>query len=511
MEDKSSKKTRVHLTVIAIAVVIMLPFMVVSFWSFNYIKNDTIEIFERNLTRFTHNTAMESVNRQLEEIDVIFQILSNQITKNTLNKFLAPSEKPIDPILSTIVNSTFFFNRAIIMDNNNNYKVYPPDKKGRDFALTEVSHPYFAKKNKLVYSCIKKEPLFETDKGYSATVGINLYDENAKKFGIVAFELDLETMSETLRNVEAPFNGHFIVASRTGDVIMHPNSREIFSRTVPGDWLEKTVDVEGHFYDAQTNKFIFYRSFSHPEWVAFTIVDGREYYEFINRAPESLFTIFLVCLILYSVIFCLCRVYFKQIITRVYLGLNGVSLGSHAHDLNIIYDQITLNRKKLEEAQRLSSEDTLTGIATRRMFETAADEMIAQQTPFCIAMIDLDNFKSINDNYGHPTGDEVLKYVSNVGKGLLEPRHHLYRYGGEELVALFPNTGIDECHEILDSWRHIVTQRQWREEALVVSFSGGIACWQPGVSVSELLERADKCLYRAKREGKNNIQGQEYE
>lgn len=506
--EMNTKKRTVNLAIIAIVSVLLLPFMIVSFWSFNYIKNDNIEMFNANLTRFTHNTSMESVNRQIEEIEVIFQILKNQLTREALDEMINPTERKLDPILSTIVNSTFFFNRAIVIDNAKNYAVYPPDKAGEAFALNQVSHPYFAKKNKLVYTYANNDPLDEGEKKTSAAVGINLFDEHAEQYGMLAFELDLDTMSETLREVKAPFNGHFLVASRSGDVIMHPNTWEIFNRTVPLRWFEKAVDLEGHFYDNQTHKHVFYHSFSHPGWVAFTVVDGDEYFNFINRAPQSLFTIFMVCLILYSVILCLCRVYFKQIVTRIYLGVNGVNLGNQPHDLEHIYKQIKTNRQQLEEAQRISCEDTLTGIATRRMFETAVNEMIKQQTPFCIAMIDLDHFKSINDTFGHQVGDEVLKYVSHVGKGVLEPAAHLYRYGGEELIVLFPGMELQDCHDMLDTWRHIIMQRQWREEGLKVTFSGGIVRSQPGLSATQLVERADHYLYQAKHAGRNNIQGE---
>lgn len=500
------KKWNAVFTLIAIAIVILLPFMVVSFWAFDFIKKDAAEMFDANLTRFTHNTAMESVNRQLEEIDVIFQIISNQITEESMEGFISPKPSQLDPILSTIVNSTFFFKRAIVMDNNNNYNVYPPDEVSQDFAVEQISHPYFAKKNKLIYSYFKNDTSKHGNMGYSATIGMNLYDSRAKKYGVVAFELDLETMSEPLRDIQAPFGGHFIVASKKGDVIMHPNSQEIFHRETPQRWLKQANEYEGNFYDEETNQYVYYHTFSLPAWVAFTVVDASEHEDFINRAPRSLMTIFIVCIILYIVIFSLCRIYYKQIVSRIYLGVRGVKVDDDSHSLNHVYDQITLNHQKLKAAEKLSSEDPLMAIATRRCFDATMEALITQQQPFHIAIIDLDNFKQINDTHGHQTGDEVLKYVAKVGKGLLDEGTTLYRYGGEELVVIFTQCTLETSLGMLESWRRIVALREWREVGLNVSFSGGIAAWRPGMDGETVLKRADQLLYHAKRLGKNNIQ-----
>lgn len=108
--------------------------------------------------------------------------------------------------------------------------------------------------------------------------------------------------------------------------------------------------------------------------------------------------------------------------------------------------------------------------------------------------------------YGHQVGDEVLKYVAKVGKGLLNAGDTLYRYGGEELVVIFTESNWDEAYAMLEAWRRIVSLREWREEELSVSFSGGFAAWQPGTSAEALFRHTDSLLYHAKRMGKNNIQ-----
>ena len=81
----------------------------------------------------------------------------------------------------------------------------------------------------------------------------------------------------------------------------------------------------------------------------------------------------------------------------------------------------------------------------------------------------------------------------------------LYRFGGEELVAVFIGVGVDECSEELNGWRHLVAQRAWRETELRVTFSGGVTSWRAGDSAADIVKRADVHLYTAKHTGKNRI------
>lgn len=204
-------------------------------------------------------------------------------------------------------------------------------------------------------------------------------------------------------------------------------------------------------------------------------------------------------------IICLCRVYIRGIINRLYLSVTDITYDGETRDLERIYKNIKHSHAVLKEARRISDEDALTGIGTRRKFDEKVSELVQSNTPFYLAILDLDNFKKINDTYGHAVGDSVLKYVSNVGKSIVQPDYDVYRFGGEELVVLFPGGDYTSYLNLMDVWRQTISQRQWREADLTVSFSCGIARWEQGETVEAVIAKADKELYEAKNNGKNKI------
>ncbi|MEK6551088.1 MAG: GGDEF domain-containing protein [Pseudomonadota bacterium] len=170
----------------------------------------------------------------------------------------------------------------------------------------------------------------------------------------------------------------------------------------------------------------------------------------------------------------------------------------------------------LRQAEALSLSDDLTGLPNRRAFLQRLDQELSrsQRTgqPLSVVLLDLDNFKDINDRFGHHIGDQVLHcFAQRITQ---EFRQHdlSARYGGEEFVLLFPVTWQDEARNALEKLR-----RQIRRDPLDVggacvglpTFSAGIAGLRSGESAVTLLNRADQALYRAKRLGRNRTETDE--
>ena len=164
------------------------------------------------------------------------------------------------------------------------------------------------------------------------------------------------------------------------------------------------------------------------------------------------------------------------------------------------------------EMQRLSSEvstDQLTQIANRRGLLQAFDaERARLERSGCtlsIGLLDIDNFKRLNDELGHGAGDEALKSLAAVVSTTLRPTDHVARYGGEEFVVLLPDTPADEAQQILTRLQRLLTGGLFMHEQkqVFVTFSAGVTAYRPGERIEEALERADQGLYQAKRTGKN--------
>jgi diguanylate cyclase len=173
------------------------------------------------------------------------------------------------------------------------------------------------------------------------------------------------------------------------------------------------------------------------------------------------------------------------------------------------------------ELRRLSSEvstDQLTQIANRRgllqAFEVEcsrleralADDASGGTTEgLAIGLLDIDNFKRLNDELGHSAGDEALKALATTVSKTLRPTDMVARYGGEEFVVLLPETPVDEGQQILTRLQRSLSGGLFMHEQkqIFVTFSAGITAYRTGERIEDALERADLALYQAKRAGKN--------
>ncbi|UXD88103.1 sensor domain-containing diguanylate cyclase [Thalassolituus hydrocarboniclasticus] len=171
--------------------------------------------------------------------------------------------------------------------------------------------------------------------------------------------------------------------------------------------------------------------------------------------------------------------------------------------------------KKLEARLReLATIDELTGLLNRRagyaVFEQQLQLAIRQRTVFTIALLDLDTFKNINDQFGHQVGDRALRLASDTFRARLRASDTLMRWGGEEFLLLMPDTGISAglsvCEELRQQLENASLKVSGRRIPLTVS-AGLASCPENGKSIKNLVQSADKALYRAKSLGRNRIVG----
>jgi diguanylate cyclase len=169
------------------------------------------------------------------------------------------------------------------------------------------------------------------------------------------------------------------------------------------------------------------------------------------------------------------------------------------------------------ELRRLSEEvstDALTQVANRRGLAAAFEAEAARATreaaeggaaTLAVALIDIDNFKKLNDSLGHAAGDQALKTLAQAVRERLRPVDHLARFGGEEFVLLLPGTALDEAQQALTRLQRSLTASLFMHEGkdVFVTFSAGVTAWRTGEALAVALERADEALYEAKRTGKN--------
>jgi diguanylate cyclase (GGDEF)-like protein len=170
-------------------------------------------------------------------------------------------------------------------------------------------------------------------------------------------------------------------------------------------------------------------------------------------------------------------------------------------------------RTKAERARSLVSimkRDSLTGLLnhTSVLHELEAEIQKAKQSqyPLCFTMIDIDHFKQVNDNYGHPVGDKIIRSLSLFLKQRLRKSDSIGRYGGEEFAIVLPNTTLEQAVSIFEDIRLRFSQFIHTTDTIEIksTFSGGIALLQAHPTHS-IIVMADQALYQSKREGRNRI------
>jgi diguanylate cyclase len=183
-------------------------------------------------------------------------------------------------------------------------------------------------------------------------------------------------------------------------------------------------------------------------------------------------------------------------------------------ELDTRANAMTELRARLADARTKAETDLLTGLSNRRQFERVLGAMSERARltggKLSLAFCDIDNFKRVNDNHGHETGDRVLKFAAKILDEHCGRYGIVARHGGEEFAILFEGMSERQAYEITDAARQAIQRRQvvdtkTRREVGIVTFSAGVSQLKPEEPLSALLKRADVALYRAKASGRNVV------
>ncbi|NTS76657.1 diguanylate cyclase [Catenovulum sp. SM1970] len=199
----------------------------------------------------------------------------------------------------------------------------------------------------------------------------------------------------------------------------------------------------------------------------------------------------------------------SRVKTHIDLYRNTLALKEHIHQQEVRERELLAIKEELAE---LASSDPLTGLKNRRCFFEGAEKEFLRfkrlSASFTVLMIDLDNFKSINDTYGHAAGDLVLKAFAELTQGLFRDYDIVARFGGEEFVILLPETNCDSAFRVAQRLRsqtakHKITYQDYR---IKLTASIGIAeVEKADVDINASIERADNAVYLAKKQGRNQV------
>jgi diguanylate cyclase len=201
-----------------------------------------------------------------------------------------------------------------------------------------------------------------------------------------------------------------------------------------------------------------------------------------------------------------------------YLMVENDKMRSRTADLQVNLEnsqrQIARLKSNLADAEEQGLSDPLTGLRNRRSFDIILASQVASARnsaqPMSLILADIDHFKAINDRYGHPTGDEVLKWFAKILSSNVKGRDTVARYGGEEFAIIMPQTSLENAATIAGQIKAQLGAQFWQKPGapntmLKVTSSFGVAELTNGEGTSGLIARTDAKLYEAKAQGRNRV------
>lgn len=214
-------------------------------------------------------------------------------------------------------------------------------------------------------------------------------------------------------------------------------------------------------------------------------------------------------------------------LAQINILLEGLMKDTHTMQTDIVRSRDTMMQQSAEvvvaqekilklqaELSQLSEQvsiDQLTGVLNRRGLDEAMLREISRaqrgDSPLCVVLLDIDNFKQVNDNYGHHVGDTALQHLAKVIQETLRPTDIAARFGGEEFVILLPDTNINSAVEIVSRLQRALTKQFFlgNNERLLITFSAGIALFRGAEDQAAVINRSDQAMYLAKKSGKNRV------
>lgn len=216
-------------------------------------------------------------------------------------------------------------------------------------------------------------------------------------------------------------------------------------------------------------------------------------------------------------------------ITELNVILDDLKTDTRSMQLDALrsFEDLKLTQQKVDEAERLidkltheldqaselAAHDFLTGALNRRGMDIALQREFARaeraRTQLCVAMMDIDHFKRLNDTLGHDTGDEALSHLAKVTQAALRPTDVLARYGGEEFIIILPETEMEMAIQVMTRVQRELTKNIFmhQNEKVLITFSAGVAQRNSGEEPEAVMKRADMALYDAKHTGRNRVIG----
>lgn len=416
------------------------------------------------------------------------------------------------------------FNSLFITDANGTIQLISPKSQQGEIAQTnrKISQDVLKEVTTTKQPFISQPYIGITGK-LLVLVAAPIFSESGVFKGVMAGTIYLEEDNP----INSAFNsnkykdGSFIYAvDQNGRIVYHPDADKILEDASGNPLVETVKNGENGFEeitDTDGNKyFVGYSYIENLDWGVILLTPSSILHEPLNHLIRKMITQSLTNLLVVLVI---AAFLVKQLTTPLtqlaeyserlisYKKLSnpndGLTINSNIYEINQLYRQLRIQLLKLNHEIQL---DGLTGLANRKAFDNVIKEWTEQRQPFSLVMLDIDNFKQINDTYGHLVGDDVIKFLSSILISFSREEEDLcFRYGGEEFGLLLKGKNELEASVISEQFRAKIASMQSPTGKPITSSIGITSLQESDNTPIEVIERADKALYQSKEAGKNRV------
>lgn len=487
---------------------ILLSFIIIAALVTVIQRNDIIRDYHGINRNFTHNLAVNYTESILHENDYILGRAATYLARDDeLNRLVN-----LDPVqgqqsMMQLLSMMPTVSSLSIADTEGHYMRAPQVVQRQNAPVFDATtRPWFVHQGDAgVFSRYTQPYVDFFTQHQTVTLAKPVISTDGKLKGTLAFHFDLAAMSHTLRQMRPPVQGEFFVVNRQGQALLHSDNGKLFQKVISPQILSGMTAGEGEVFDKGSRTWYYYYSFTNPDWFVIYKVSGHT----LSMLAQHESIIISWGFALAGLIIITFGLYLRHASRGILMNIiNAIKTGdtNRAPGLEVMLHKAIETNKERERAYvRQATVDSLTGCKNRWAFDTDMTALMVERQPFSLALVDIDNFKSINDTWGHLSGDIVLRNVAREGITILQAHGlSLYRYGGEEFAVIFTAEHIAEASALLELWRINVANRNWREEGLHVTFSAGLGEWHME-TLDHLVSSVDEALYKAKRQGKNRI------
>lgn len=473
-------KARKRFYTIIISVIVLLGFLATSLIGYFVARDSIADRLQQEMLPLSSDNIYSEIQRDLLQPVLISSLMAND---TFVIEWVSDGEKDperMERYLTQIQEQYQTITAFFISEKTRLY--YHPDGIIKQVSENDEADQWYfrARSTKQDYQINIDHDTADRQR-LSIFVNYRVLNKQGELLGVIGVGLSMETVTRLIENYQQRYGREIYFVNRQGEVMLQSSqySHELHLQNKAG--LEKlftrilTSPSASVPFEAKNGNVIYLNSRLVPEFDWFLIVEQ------IND-PAS-----------------------EQVEAALFINLL-ISLAISIVVLFVAHLALKGYQGRLET---MATRDKLTGAATRQvvdsLFEQAVSRSLRHQQKTTLALIDIDHFKQVNDNFGHHQGDKVLEAVAKIIKLHIRDADVLCRWGGEEFLLLLNECDLEHAVERVESVRQAIAA--WRfhlnEASLKVTVSAGLAEHETGESLTRLVERADKALYQAKDQGRN--------